>query len=1130
MKQKLFGAASAVAFILFGASCSNQEQSEFSMDSVKLEVTVSAKVTYDAGVEVDASNPNGYKIVNAKPAVGRKVFIEIPYKEYSTPTAVGKKIFETVTDENGVFTITVPTKSTGVNADIRLEEFTAMYQEYVKMGDDGKPVFKSKLYSYDTPAAGLTNLSLKPGAFKFPDNNDISYVKHALDMQEFDESVTIAGSINLAYETGFRKGAFKSANNANVEFEIAYTGITNPLTFGTTTDANGNYKIVLPMRTLSQGFTINSIKVLGIGDNQFKHWVSDTVAQPEIIKGAYELAGITAGAPIAFANVIDGITYDLGAKNLIFTPYYNAGITNMPQPDNWSSDLIGWAAGRGDLGFDESFSKTATLTGKIYMPYLKSFGEGAYKNERQTIILTSATVPYNKGLTVITEPDGSFSVDLPVKDENPINFSVKLEKQDQPFTFIGSAKTVELYDGKYGPAATNIVNIKEEGTEWYELGDYYFKYVPAATNTPDEWNKDLIGWYKDPVYNKINPDRVVKGKFLYAVEQSYGIGKYEPKPYIVTITIDDDDNPATANRSIAVKPDAQGNISVDIPLKDVLDQPTISVANASFTSKEYVHYTTYGQDETTLISDKYTLYSKVYENKDPKWNEKIGTQYYKFAVATDAAKLPSTFHKDLVGWLIQKDGNDIMFANSIKAQGQAFKAVETSFLKGEYEAAKGEIVKITISYATPVNVQVLTDKQGNFQFNVPIKNVGDEPNLAAAASDIEIDNFTHYIDATDKKKILSGSYKPATIKGSDAQWNDLGKIYYQFTPNDADKNELWDKWDNYSKYIAGWVIKKDYNEKATVHGAVLLAKESAFWTGYYAEGKGFPVKIAVDYDKDGIMDEDSGDRYYVLPTIMTGENAGEYNLDILLKYSDDDPDVAWVQDKMDIQKLGLTFEHFRNPGSDATEKLTGNYEYKDCVGATSAFTEQGTRYYKFVNKGAAKNWENNLNGWYVWPADKKTTVTLTGAIRLAGEKIEGSAIIPCWNEAKYAKATVTFDGYTFRVCTGANGKFNVTIKRSDAVVDLPATLPLKINPDDIEETEFKHWKDNSDKNSLMNATGTFKSAGNVNPFDVAKVGSTAAYDLTKAIPFSAKMDFIFDAPEPLGYDSYGWSSIYDNEK
>ena len=64
----------------------------------------------------------------------------------------------------------------------------------------------------------------------------------------------------------------------------------------------------------------------------------------------------------------------------------------------------------------------------------------------------------------------------------------------------------------------------------------------------------------------------------------------------------------------------------------------------------------------------------------------------------------------------------------------------------------------------------------------------------------------------------------------------------------------------------------------------------------------------------------------------------------------------------------------------------------------------------------------------------------------------------------------------------------------------------------------------------MNATGTFKSAGNVNPFDVAKVGSTAAYDLTKAIPFSAKMDFIFDAPEPLGYDSYGWSSIYDNEK
>ena len=36
MKQKLFGAASLVAFILFGASCSNQEQSEFNLDSVKV--------------------------------------------------------------------------------------------------------------------------------------------------------------------------------------------------------------------------------------------------------------------------------------------------------------------------------------------------------------------------------------------------------------------------------------------------------------------------------------------------------------------------------------------------------------------------------------------------------------------------------------------------------------------------------------------------------------------------------------------------------------------------------------------------------------------------------------------------------------------------------------------------------------------------------------------------------------------------------------------------------------------------------------------------------------------------------------------------------------------------------------
>lgn len=1111
MKQKLFGAASVVAFILFGASCSNQEQSEFNMDSVKQEVTVSAKVTYDAGVEVDASNPNGYKIVNAKPAVNRKVFVEIPYAQYSG-TATGNKIFETVTDENGVFTITVPTKSTGVTGSIRLEEFTAIYQEYVKMGDDGKPVFKSKLYSYDTPA-GLNNINLKPGAFKFPDNNDISYVKHALDNQDFDESVTIAGSINLAYETGFRKGAFKNASNANVEFEIAYVGMVNPLKFGTTTDANGNYKIVLPMRSLSEGFTINSIKVLGIGDNQFKHWVSDTIAQPEIIKGAYELAGITAGAPIAFADVIDGITYDLGTKNLIFTPYYNAGITNMPQPDNWSDDLIGWAAGRGDLGFDESFSKTTKLTGKIYMPYLKSFGEGAYRNERQTIILTSATAPYNKGLTVITEEDGSFSVDLPVKDENAINFSVKLEKMDQPFTFIGSKNTVVLYDGKYGPAAANIVNIKAEGTEWYELGDYYFKYVPAATNTPDEWNANLIGWYKDKTFNKINPDKKVTGKILFAVEESYGKGTYEAKPFLVSVRAT---QAGVAARTFAVKPAADGTISFDLPLKDELDQPNLSISNTNFPTNEFAHYPEYGKDDIKLLADPnptenligYTHYKTVYSVKDHEWND-LGTRYYKFAQTTDEDDLPSTFHKNLIGWLIMSDANDIQYQQTANASGVAKQAVETDFLKGEYVSAKGQIVKVTIG---GTEAEVLTDKNGNFSFKVPLKYVGEEPALGVSADPVTVDKFTHY-DLDGKTIILEGKYTGNKVKEDDAAWNDLGTIYYVFTPKDnAEKNKVWDGWDTYTKKIAGWVYKKGYKYTKAVSGNVLMAKETAFRKGEYEAKAGIPVLITAGEDYATATDAN-----------------GYFSIDVLLQFADDEYDVAWDKTAAYMKKLGAKFEHYRKPGAEtSTIKVEGGYTEKDTKKPSGAkWYELGTRYYIFTPNAAPINWTTALCGWEVWEPDQKLALTIEGYIKKAKEvwKTSTSQAEASWTSANYATADITVGTIgTYKVSTDGKGKFTVQVK----VKDQPDDLTITVKADQFSDS-FEHWEDPA-VNTKTVIKGDFKNVAASNTKLVNKGSGTVPATKFVYEP-SAKMEFTpTDPASPTGWTASDWWSIRDNEE
>ena len=1100
MKQKLFGAASLVAFILFGASCSQQEQSEFNMDSVKQEVTISAKITYDAGVEADASNPNGYKIVNAKPAVGRKVFVEIPFAKYSAAAAAGNKIFETVTDENGVFTITVPTKSTGVNASIRLEEFTAVYQEYVKMGDDGKPVFKSKLYSYDTPA-GLTNINLKPGAFKFPDNNDISYVMHALDMEDFDETVTIAGSINLAYETGFREGAFKSASNANVEFEIAYVGMTNPLTFGTTTDANGNYKITLPMRTLSEGFTINSIKVLGIGDNEFKHWVSDTVSQPQIIKGAYELAGITAGAPIVFSDVIDGITYDLGAKNLIFTPYYNAGITNIPEPENWSKDLIGWSAGRGDLGFNETFDKTAKLTGKVYMPYLKAYGEGAYKNEKQTIILTGTVAPYDKGLVVITDQDGSFSVDLPVKDETPITFTVKLEKEDQPFEFKGSNKNVTLYDGKYN----SNTKIKEEGTEWYELGDFYFKYAPDGSNTPDEWNEYLIGWYRSAEFKQ--PVQV-KGNIMFSVETSYGIGEYQPQIRLVEVTTDD-----TPARKFAIKTKANGAFDFMIPLKDEHDQPTLSVTSTEYKTNEYVHYPKYNDDATQLLDVKYTKKATAYLNKEDKaaWNN-LGTTYM-YVKATDVNHKPDTFNEDLAGWFIKTTDDDVLYQQSIKASGKAYMAVETDYLTGEYKAAKGQLVKLSV-YST--NVSVLANNSGTFQFNVPIKNVGDETTLNVSATSIDVEDFKHFVDPTGKYNIIEGKYTGEKIKSSDAQWNDLGTVYYTFkpkgyTPGSADP--FFKQWEDYFQHIAGWVyVDGRFVREANVTGTVRIAEESGFRVGIFEAAKKFPVKIQV------------GSTYYVAAT----DAEGTFSIPVWQKFSGDEETVNWDNADITTDELGQKFKHYRKVGTETVEYLEGTYK----VGSTleksgAAWNDKGTRYYIVKSLTDATEFTNDLAGWEIWSLDAKTTLTIKGFVHQAYEKKDGLTYVPGWEASPNRLISVTVGTIgTFKTSTSSSGAFSFTVKTTAS--EAPADIAISVSLDkEIKSTSFTHYTDPSSAASKISLSGKYQYASNISS-NISKTGNNI-YEVKEP---SFKLIFVPDGsyktdPEWTQYD---WSSKYDVDK
>lgn len=1086
MKQKLFGAAALVAFILAGASCSKQEQSEFNLNSVKQEVTISATVTYSTGVDVNATS---YSIINSKPAAGRKVFVEVPYAQYSAGVAAadGNKIFETVTDENGKFSITIPTKSTGVNAIIRMEEFTDIYRTYEKMGADGKPVFKTELrnYHFDVAANGL-----KPGAFKFPE--EIVYFSDKIDVDQFSNEVTMTGKVNLAYETAYRKGAFKAADKATVEFTIVYdAGTPNELElkFGTTTDAQGNYTITLPVKSLADGFSIKGLKVLGIGDNQFVHY--DTDSTTVNIYGAYELqnfGNIPVGGSLAFGDIIDGVTYNLGAQNLLFTPYYNANVTDTADPDNWDENLIGWAAGM--AGFDESYSKTVTLTGKIYMPYLKSFGEAAYRNEVQTIVLTGAA-PYDNGLTVITDANGNFSVDIPVCDDNPLAFNVELAQDVQPFEFIDSKsrKTV-LRDGAYD----DNKQIKAEGSEWYELGDFYFIYTPDGGEQPAEWNKYLIGWYKDAQFNK---PVEVKGSILFAVETEYGIGTYVPQTRIVTVY------DATNDRTFAIKTKANGSYDFEIPLEDENDQPAIAITSDEYYTNEYEHFPKYNSTETKLLAGTYSVYTTSYNTKDESeaWNN-LGTQYM-YIASGDLDHATSTYNDNLAGWFIKTDGNDVLYQQSVKASGKALKAEETGFLTGEYKPAKGMLVKITV-YGE--DIAALANNSGIFSFNVPLKNTGDETALNVAADDIDIDNFKHYADASGKTKTLEGTYSGVSVKEDEATWNDLGTVYYKFTPTTP-----FDMWTDYAQYIAGWVYKKGYNVRTAVNGSVKIAQETGFWTGNYVEGKNIPVKIEVNTSE-----------IYVAPT----DNEGNYSIEILQQFADDEPAINWHSIDLNPEEIGMEFTHYRNPGSDATMKLEGKYTEKSTVNPSTKWTEQGTRYYSFAADGTPKNWTTQLCGWAVWGSDEKNTISVIGAVKKAVEKLDGTDPVEAWDNAGYvyvtAKVKIGTATHTFKVATSSNGQFRLNQIK---VKEIPDDIKLTITVSDFDDNAFKHWTDKGDKNSNVTISGTYSSEDNIYEQTINKDGST--FDLTKGTPSSAKMTFT-PSGATEGWASYSWASMIND--
>ena len=137
--------------------------------------------------------------------------------------------------------------------------------------------------------------------------------------------------------------------------------------------------------------------------------------------------------------------------------------------------------------------------------------------------------------------------------------------------------------------------------------------------------------------------------------------------------------------------------------------------------------------------------------------------------------------------------------------------METGFCVGTYGNPYQEAY-LNVQYSSRSKaVYVNTDAEGNFSFELPVKN-GENPQITIGTLK---KNITHYLN-NGKTEARVGEYseKASVDKVS---WNELGTVYNKFTPN----NEA-DWFDD----LAGWVVDENLTQKNTITGTIYKAVET----------------------------------------------------------------------------------------------------------------------------------------------------------------------------------------------------------------------------------------------------------------------------------------------------------------
>lgn len=254
LQIKFFMVALAFATILVGCKPEPIEQSSVNINDFKETATITGTLQYDEGQGFDGTKYT--RLV--KPAADVTVTAVIANSEYSaTTTGSGNITYNTKTDTNGNYSITVPVTSKGVNVRIKATNFTGQYHRIIDV-KNGAPVYKDidGVYTLDERTFKLepNDFEIFDGIFSFDNRENAEEYAHHSEYKVIVGKAAYSKTIDE--ETSIPKVVkqYREAEDVDVIIKVEHNG--ESFTYVSSTDNEGVATFYIPTHTLTWDPTI----------------------------------------------------------------------------------------------------------------------------------------------------------------------------------------------------------------------------------------------------------------------------------------------------------------------------------------------------------------------------------------------------------------------------------------------------------------------------------------------------------------------------------------------------------------------------------------------------------------------------------------------------------------------------------------------------------------------------------------------------------------------------------------------------------------------------------------------------------------------------------------------------------